>query len=43
MTPEWTMSSDGEVSVPQDVPGIGVDVDVERIEALTSYREDIER
>ncbi|MES3033728.1 MAG: o-succinylbenzoate synthase [Gemmatimonadota bacterium] len=35
VTPEWTMGADGMVAVPFDVPGIGVTVDVERIEALT--------
>ncbi len=33
--PEWTMDEDGMVSVPWDKPGIGVDVDVERVEQLT--------
>ncbi|MDH3735129.1 MAG: o-succinylbenzoate synthase [Gemmatimonadota bacterium] len=33
--PEWTMSDDGFVDVPRSRAGIGVDVDVERIEALT--------
>jgi O-succinylbenzoate synthase len=32
--PEWTMD-DGMVRVPWDRPGLGVDVDVERIESLT--------
>ncbi len=35
VSPEWTMSADGMVTVPFDVPGIGVSVDVQRIEALT--------
>jgi O-succinylbenzoate synthase len=35
VTPEWTMDSEGMVSVPRDRPGIGVDVDVELIESLT--------
>jgi O-succinylbenzoate synthase len=34
VTPEWTMT-DGMVRVPLDSPGLGVAVDVERIEALT--------
>jgi O-succinylbenzoate synthase len=33
--PEWTMSSDGWVEVPRSTPGIGVSVDVERIESIT--------
>jgi O-succinylbenzoate synthase len=35
VTPEWTMDSDGMVRVPWDVPGLGVQVDVERVEQLT--------
>jgi O-succinylbenzoate synthase len=37
--PEWTMDSDGMVSVPRDRPGIGVEVDVELIESLTDRTE----
>ena len=35
VTPEWTMSDDGIVSVPRDKPGIGVTVDVARVDDLT--------
>ena len=35
VTPEWTMSSDGHVTVPFDTPGIGVTVNVDRIDDLT--------
>ncbi len=35
VTPEWTMSGDGLVRVPLDRPGLGVDVDLDRIENLT--------
>lgn len=35
VTPEWTMDSDGMVTVPRSRPGIGVTVDVDRIEELT--------
>ena len=35
VTPEWTMDSAGMVTVPRDKPGIGVDVDVDRIDDLT--------
>jgi hypothetical protein len=35
VTPEWTMSDDGLVRVPLDRPGLGVDVDVGRIDDLT--------
>ncbi|MBK5186934.1 MAG: o-succinylbenzoate synthase [Gemmatimonadaceae bacterium] len=35
VTPEWTMSATGMVRVPTDRPGIGVTVDVDRIDDLT--------
>jgi O-succinylbenzoate synthase len=35
VTPEWTMTPAGTVRVPLDRPGIGVDVDRDRIEDLT--------
>ncbi len=35
VTPEWTMSRDGMIRVPLDRPGIGVTVDVDRIDDLT--------
>ena len=35
VTPEWTMSADGMVRVPLDRPGLGVDVDLDRVENLT--------
>ena len=34
VTPEWTMN-DGMVSVPSDKPGLGVTVDVARVDNLT--------
>ena len=40
VTPEWTMSPDGMVTVPTG-PGIGVQVDVEWIEDLTLRREEV--
>lgn len=36
VTPEWTMSADGMVPVPLGEPGLGVAVDVDRIEDLTA-------
>ncbi len=33
--PEWTMDADGMVNVPLDAPGIGVEVDLDRVEDLT--------
>ena len=36
VTPEWTMDPNGEVAVPVDVPGIGVEVDRDRVENLTT-------
>jgi O-succinylbenzoate synthase len=38
VTPEWTMSADGTVRVPVDRPGLGVDVDLDRIDDLTVRR-----
>ena len=38
VSPEWTMTEDGLMAVPLHRPGIGVDVDVERIDALTVRR-----
>jgi O-succinylbenzoate synthase len=39
--PEWTMDGDGTVVVPRDRPGIGVTVDVDRVDDLTVAREEI--
>lgn len=39
--PEWTMTADGFVHVPCGQPGIGVRVNVDRIDDLTAQREDI--
>ncbi len=39
VTPEWTMSAQGMVRVPREVPGIGVSVDADRVENLTVRRE----
>lgn len=35
VTPEWTMDAHGMVTVPLDKPGIGIDVDVDRVDDLT--------
>ena len=35
VTPEWTMDSTGMVTVPADRPGLGVTVDVDRVDDLT--------
>ena len=35
VTPEWTMDSTGMVTVPADGPGLGVTVDVDRVDDLT--------
>lgn len=40
--PEWTMDEEGRVAVPRDRPGLGVEVDRERVETLTVRREVIE-
>lgn len=39
VTPEWTMSEDGFVDVPLGRPGLGVEVDVDRVDALTTRTE----
>jgi O-succinylbenzoate synthase len=39
VTPAWTMSAAGMVRVPRDHPGLGVQVDVDRVENLTVRRE----
>ena len=39
VTPEWTMDADSMVKVPLDRPGIGVTVDVDRVDGLTVRRE----
>ncbi len=41
VSPEWTMSGDGFVTVPRDRPGLGVDVDTGRVDALTRRSETI--
>ena len=35
VTPEWTMDAGGMVTVPTDRPGLGVTVDIDRIDDLT--------
>jgi O-succinylbenzoate synthase len=40
--PEWTMDADGMVRVPRDQPGLGVAVDVARVDDLTTKREVLE-
>jgi O-succinylbenzoate synthase len=35
VTPEWTMDAEGMVPVPRSRPGIGVTVDMARVDALT--------
>ncbi|HUQ80257.1 MAG TPA: o-succinylbenzoate synthase [Gemmatimonadaceae bacterium] len=41
VTPEWTMDASGMVKVPLDKPGIGVDVDIDRIDDLTVRSETV--
>lgn len=41
VSPEWDMNDQGMVTVPMDHPGLGVDIDIERIDALTVRKEDI--
>ena len=35
VAPEWTMDSDGMVEVPRDRPGLGITVDMDRVDDLT--------
>ena len=42
VSPEWTMDGDGWVDVPEG-PGLGVEVDRERIETLTVQRETLRK
>ena len=41
VTPEWTMDDAGMVRVPLHRAGLGVDIDEERIDALTVRREEL--
>jgi o-succinylbenzoate synthase len=41
VSPEWTMDAHGMVDVPLSTPGIGVQVDAERIQALTVRTEEL--
>ncbi len=43
VSPEWTMDASGRVAVPLEVPGLGVEVDGDRIEDLTVRRESLRR
>jgi len=43
VVPEWTMGPDGMVDVPLHAPGIGVQVDVDRIDDLTVRHEVVSR
>ena len=39
--PEWTMDRQGRIQVPVDRPGLGVEVDFNRVDDLTVRREEI--
>jgi O-succinylbenzoate synthase len=41
VTPEWTMDREGNMKVPVDRPGMGVEVDLNRVEDLTVRREEM--
>lgn len=41
VSPEWTMDAQGTVRVPLDRPGLGVEVDRARIDAITVRREEL--
>jgi O-succinylbenzoate synthase len=39
--PEWTMDREGWIDVPVDRPGMGVEVDLNRVDDLTERREEL--
>jgi O-succinylbenzoate synthase len=39
--PEWTMDAEGNIQVPVDRPGMGVEVDLNRVDDLTVRREEV--
>ena len=41
VSPEWTMDKEGMVTVPTEEPGIGVTVDVDRIDDLTVAKHEL--
>jgi O-succinylbenzoate synthase len=41
VSPEWTMDDTGMVGVPRSRPGIGVDIDRDRVDALTVRAEEL--
>ena len=41
--PEWTMDADGMVTVPTEEPGLGVRIDVDRVDDLTERRQTLRR
>ena len=41
--PEWTMDADGMVTVPAEEPGLGVRVDVDRVDDLTERSKTLRR
>ena len=43
VTPEWTMDPNGMVAVPAKRPGLGVTVDVDRVDDLTVRQETLNR
>lgn len=42
VTPEWTMDKDGYVTVPWQKPGLGVRIDVEKLDRISEWRRRIE-
>ena len=41
VVPEWTMDREGWIDVPVDKPGMGVEVDLNRVDDLTERREEL--
>jgi o-succinylbenzoate synthase len=42
VTPEWMMNAAGLVPVPASAPGLGVEVDTDFVQSLTSRSETLE-
>jgi len=40
VSPEWTMDANGMVTVPREIPGLGVDIDRDYIDSLTVRKEE---
>lgn len=43
ISPEWTMDADGMVTVPAEEPGLGIRVDIDRVDDLTERSKTLRR